>query len=67
MGSFAQEVADEYQLTRESMDEFAIASLSKAKAAIENQSLAPEIVPINVKLDKDKKSLTKMSNLVMLK
>ena len=49
MGSFAQEVADEYQLTRESMDEFAIASLSKAKAAIENQSLAPEIVPITVK------------------
>ena len=30
MGSFAQEVADQYQLTRESMDEFAIASLSKA-------------------------------------
>ncbi|OUW41798.1 MAG: acetyl-CoA acetyltransferase [Gammaproteobacteria bacterium TMED180] len=49
MGSFAQEVADEYQLTRESMDEFAITSLSKAKAAIENQSLAPEIVPITVK------------------
>ena len=49
MGSFAQEVADEYQLTRESMDEFAITSLSKAKAAIENQSLAPEIVPVTVK------------------
>ena len=31
------------------MDEFAITSLSKAKAAIENQSLAPEIVPITVK------------------
>ena len=58
MGSFAQEVADEYQLTRESMDEFAINSLTKAKAAIENQSLAPEIVPITIQTRKDQKVIT---------
>ena len=58
MGSFAQEVADEYQLTRESMDEFAINSLTKAKTAIENQSLAPEIVPITVQTRKDQKVIT---------
>ena len=58
MGSFAQEVADEYQLTRESMDEFAITSLSKAKAAIENQSLAPEIVPITVKTRQGQKVIS---------
>ena len=58
MGSFAQEVADEYQLTRESMDEFAINSLTKAKAAIEDQSLAPEIVPITIQNRKDQKVIT---------
>ena len=34
MGSFAQEVADQYQLTREDMDAFAIHSLKKAQSAI---------------------------------
>ena len=58
MGSFAQEVADEYQLSRESMDEFAINSLTKAKAAIENQSLAPEIVPITIQTRKDQIVIT---------
>ena len=35
MGSFAQCTADEYQLTREEMDDYAIESLSRAKAAID--------------------------------
>ena len=58
MGSFAQEIADEYQLTRESMDEFAIGSLEKAKAAIENESLYPEIVSITVKTRKGEVVIT---------
>ena len=58
MGSFAQEVADEYQLTRESMDEFAITSLTKAKAAMENQSLAAEIIPITIKTRQEHKVIT---------
>ena len=48
MGSFAQEVADRYQLTREEMDEFAIQSLRRAQSAIDSSSLKAEIVPITM-------------------
>ena len=34
MGSFAQETADKYQLTREEMDEYAIESVNRSQAAI---------------------------------
>ena len=43
MGSFAQETADYYQLTREAMDAFAIGSVTKSLAAMENGDLAREI------------------------
>jgi len=49
MGSFAQCTADDYQLTREAMDNFAIESLSRAKAAIDNGGFGDEIVPVTVK------------------
>lgn len=49
MGSFAQCTADEYQLTRESMDDYAIESLNRAKAAIDNGGFRDEIVPVTVK------------------
>ncbi|MBO6556531.1 MAG: acetyl-CoA C-acyltransferase [Pseudomonadales bacterium] len=49
MGSFAQEIADRYQLTREDMDAFAIGSLTKAQKAIEDGSLKAETVPVTVK------------------
>ena len=52
MGSFAQEVADRYQLTREDMDAFAIGSLTKAQKAIEDGALKAETVPITVKTRK---------------
>lgn len=48
MGVFAQEVADERGYTREAMDNFAISSLNKAKAAIEGGKLKAEIVPVTV-------------------
>ena len=48
MGSFAQETADKYGLTREQMDAYAIESLTRAKNAIDNGSLASEIVPVTV-------------------
>ena len=44
MGSFAQCTADEYQLTREEMDDYAIESLRRAKAAIDNGGFDDEIV-----------------------
>ena len=46
MGAFAQTTADDYGLSREAMDEFAIGSLSKANAAIKNGDLESEIEPV---------------------
>lgn len=48
MGSFAQETADQYGITREEMDAYAIESLKRAQAAIKDGSLEAEIVPITV-------------------
>lgn len=48
MGSFAQDTADQYGITREEMDAYAIESLKRAQAAIANGSLESEIVPVTV-------------------
>jgi acetyl-CoA C-acetyltransferase len=49
MGSFAQDMADQYQMTREDMDNFAIQSLTRAKKAIETGALKDETVSVTVK------------------
>ena len=46
MGTFAQDTANEYQLTREEMDAYSIESLRRANAAIENGAFAGEVVPV---------------------
>ena len=46
MGTFAQDTADEYQLTREQMDEYSIESLRRANAAIESGAFADEIAAV---------------------
>jgi acetyl-CoA C-acetyltransferase len=48
MGSFAQETADRYGLTREQMDAFAIESLTRAKRAIEAGLLKAETAPVTI-------------------
>jgi acetyl-CoA C-acetyltransferase len=48
MGSFAEESARDYQFTRQAQDEFAIASLSRAQAAIASGAFAGEIVPVTL-------------------
>lgn len=48
MGSFAQATADRYQLTREAMDAYATESVLRARRAIEAQSLAAEISPLEI-------------------
>ena len=53
MGAFAQTTADEYGLSREAMDEFAIDSLSKANAAINNGDIESEIEPVVITNRKD--------------
>ena len=52
MGSFAQETADKYQLTREEMDEYAIESVNRSQTAIKNCSLETEIAAMEVKGEK---------------
>ena len=52
MGTFAQDTADEYQLTREAQDAYALESLSRAKAAIESGAFAGEITPVTIKTRK---------------
>ncbi|MCE9678979.1 acetyl-CoA C-acyltransferase [Shewanella sp. AS1] len=48
MGTFAQKTADDFGLTREAMDNFALSSLQKACAAIETGAFNEEIVPVTV-------------------
>ncbi len=47
MGTFAQDTANDYQLTREQMDEYSIESLRRANAAIESGAFADEVVPVS--------------------
>ena len=48
MGSFAQQTADDHQITREAMDEYATRSVERARRAIEESSLTTEISAITV-------------------
>jgi len=52
MGTFAEATATKYGFTREAQDEFAIRSLKRASAAIDNGSFAKELVPFTVKTRK---------------
>lgn len=52
MGSFAQETADKFGLTREEMDAFAIESLQRAQKAIADGALSAETAPVTVKTRK---------------
>lgn len=52
MGVHAQETADEYKLSREDMDAYAISSLDRALAAIENGWFDAEIAPVTLKTRK---------------
>jgi acetyl-CoA C-acetyltransferase len=48
MGVFAEATADKYGFTREQQDEFAIASLKRAQAAIDSGAFADEITPVTI-------------------
>ena len=48
MGTFAQDMADQYQLTRQDMDEYSIESLARANKAIKSGAFADEIVPVTI-------------------
>ena len=48
MGTFAQDTANDYQLTREDMDSYAIESLARAQRAIAEGDFADEVVPVTI-------------------
>ncbi len=52
MGTFAEDCAEKFQLSREAQDEYALGSLSNALAAQESGAFADEITPVTVKTRK---------------
>ncbi|MDK2761328.1 MAG: acetyl-CoA C-acyltransferase [Sphingopyxis sp.] len=48
MGTFAQDTADAYQLSRQAQDDYTLESLSRAKAAIADGAFANEIAPVTI-------------------
>ncbi len=51
MGITAENVSDQYQISREMQDEFAFYSHQKAVKAVESGRFDPEIVPLNIKIE----------------
>ncbi|MBJ7498486.1 MAG: acetyl-CoA C-acyltransferase [Sphingopyxis sp.] len=48
MGTFAQDTADAYQLSRQSQDDYSIESLKRAQAAIADGAFVGEIAPVTL-------------------
>ncbi len=48
MGTFAEDCASQFDFTRQAQDEFAIASTTRAQAAISNGDFTWEVVPVTV-------------------
>ncbi len=49
MGNTAENVAKQWQITRQQQDEFAVASQNKAEAAMKAGKFKDEIVPVTIK------------------
>ncbi len=58
MGTFAEDCAQEHGFTREAQDAFAIASTTRAQQAIANGSFNAEIVPLQVMVGKEQKTIS---------
>ena len=58
MGTFAEDTAEHYQFTRDAQDAYAIRSLERAKAAVEDGTFAPEIEPVEVATRKETKTIS---------
>jgi acetyl-CoA C-acetyltransferase len=48
MGTFAQDTADAYQLSRQAQDDYTLESLSRAKGAIADGAFVNEIAPVTI-------------------
>ncbi|UYO51177.1 acetyl-CoA C-acetyltransferase [Rhodopseudomonas palustris] len=58
MGTFAEDCAQSYQFTRETQDNFAITSLTRAQTAIKDGSFTREITPVTLKAGKSEVTVT---------
>ena len=67
MGSFAQDAADQRQLTRQAMDEFAIGSVTKARASMESGALDAEISPLGVVREDEQPGRAKLERIPSLR
>ena len=52
MGTFAEDCAASYQFTRQAQDDYALASLARARRAIAEGHFAAEVVPVTVRAGK---------------
>ena len=55
MGITAENIAEQFAVSREQQDEFAVLSQQKASAAIEKGKFSDEIIPITIKTRKEEK------------
>ena len=67
MGSFAQATADEHQISREDMDAFAIDSLTRALAAMEDGSLRGEIAALGEAVEDEQPRRARMDRIPSLR
>ena len=67
MGAFAQDTADQRQLTRQAMDEFAIASVRKARSAMDSGELAAEISPLGEVVEDEQPRRAKVERIPSLR
>ncbi|WP_252179610.1 thiolase family protein [Endozoicomonas sp. 4G] len=61
MGVFAEQTAKRFQVSRQSMDDYALESLKRAQAAIEEGAFTDEIVPVGTRYSSGKNSSGKNS------
>lgn len=67
MGSFAQETADQHQLGREAMDEYAISSVKRALSAMDSGDLKAEIEPLNDVIEDEQPRRSKIDRIPSLR
>jgi acetyl-CoA C-acetyltransferase len=59
MGAFAEDAAREHQFTRKAMDDYAVASLARAKRAVDSGAFDREITPVQVKTRKGEETVAR--------
>ncbi len=67
MGSFAQDTADQHQLERKAMDDYAIGSVTRAIRAMDQGDLHPEIEPLDQVVEDEQPRRSKLDRIPTLR